>query len=82
MTLSPAVSLTRDLLRCPSVTPADAGALGVVEKALKGAGFEIHRANLLTNPERRTSIISSPRSVQALRISFLPDIRTWCRRAM
>jgi succinyl-diaminopimelate desuccinylase len=43
MTLSPAVSLTRDLLRCPSVTPADAGALGVVEKALKGAGFETHR---------------------------------------
>lgn len=43
MTLSPAVSLTRDLLHCPSVTPADAGALGVVEKALKGAGFETHR---------------------------------------
>ncbi len=43
MTLSPAVQLTRDLLRCPSVTPADAGALSVVETALAGAGFEVHR---------------------------------------
>lgn len=43
MSLSPAVSLTRDLIRCPSVTPQDAGALDVVEKALKAAGFETHR---------------------------------------
>ncbi len=43
MTLSPAVQLTRDLLRCPAVPPADAGALSVVETALAGAGFEVHR---------------------------------------
>lgn len=43
MPLSPAVSLTRDLIRCPSVTPADAGALDVVERTLKAAGFETHR---------------------------------------
>jgi succinyl-diaminopimelate desuccinylase len=43
MSLSPAVSLARDLIRCPSVTPADAGALGVLEDALKAAGFETHR---------------------------------------
>jgi succinyl-diaminopimelate desuccinylase len=43
MTISPAVALTRDLIRCPSVTPADAGALGVLETALKDAGFETHR---------------------------------------
>ncbi len=43
MTLSPALELTRDLLRCPSVTPADAGALAVVETALAGAGFQTHR---------------------------------------
>src|ERR1700693_2063588 len=41
--MNDAVSITRDLLRCPSVTPADAGALGVLEKILKGAGFEVHR---------------------------------------
>jgi succinyl-diaminopimelate desuccinylase len=38
-----ALSIARDLLRCPSVTPTDAGALGVLENILKSAGFEIHR---------------------------------------
>ena len=38
-----ALSIARDLVRCPSVTPADAGALGVLEKILKQAGFEVHR---------------------------------------
>ncbi len=33
------VSLTRDLIRCPSVTPADAGALGILQDALEGMGF-------------------------------------------
>lgn len=42
MTADP-VSLARDLLRCPSVTPADSGALGVIERALKAAGFTVHR---------------------------------------
>ena len=36
-------ALARDLLRCPSVTPAEAGALGVIEGALKAAGFTLHR---------------------------------------
>src|SRR5438552_6429184 len=38
-----ALSIARDLIRCPSVTPADAGALGVLEKALTAAGFTCHR---------------------------------------
>jgi succinyl-diaminopimelate desuccinylase len=38
-----ALSIARDLVRCPSVTPADAGALGVLENILKGAAFEVHR---------------------------------------
>jgi succinyl-diaminopimelate desuccinylase len=38
-----ALTIARDLLRCPSVTPADAGALGVLENVLKNAGFEVHR---------------------------------------
>jgi succinyl-diaminopimelate desuccinylase len=41
--MNDAVSITRDLVRCPSVTPADAGALGVLENILKPAGFEVHR---------------------------------------
>jgi succinyl-diaminopimelate desuccinylase len=38
-----ALELARDLLRCPSVTPDDAGALGVIERALAQAGFATHR---------------------------------------
>jgi succinyl-diaminopimelate desuccinylase len=41
--MTDALTIARDLLRCPSVTPADAGALGVLEKILKAAGFETHR---------------------------------------
>jgi len=41
--MNDALSIARDLLRCPSVTPADAGALGVLETRLKAAGFEVHR---------------------------------------
>jgi succinyl-diaminopimelate desuccinylase len=43
--MTDALSIARDLLRCPSVTPADAGALGVLEDILTGAGFEIHRVS-------------------------------------
>ena len=41
--MNDALSIARDLVRCPSVTPADAGALGVLEDVLKSAGFEVHR---------------------------------------
>jgi succinyl-diaminopimelate desuccinylase len=41
--MNDALSIARDLLRCPSITPADAGALGVIENVLKSAGFDVHR---------------------------------------
>src|SRR5215471_6358430 len=41
--MNDALSIARDLIRCPSVTPADAGALGVLESLLKQAGFDVHR---------------------------------------
>jgi succinyl-diaminopimelate desuccinylase len=37
------VALARDLLRCPSVTPAEGGALALIERLLKVAGFTVHR---------------------------------------
>jgi succinyl-diaminopimelate desuccinylase len=37
------IAIARDLLRCPSVTPAEGGALAFLEKALSGAGFAVHR---------------------------------------
>lgn len=41
--MTDALSIARDLIRCPSVTPADAGALGVLEYVLNAAGFTCHR---------------------------------------
>jgi succinyl-diaminopimelate desuccinylase len=37
------VAITRDLLRCPSVTPVEGGALSFLETTLKSAGFTVHR---------------------------------------
>src|SRR3954465_13662881 len=44
--MNDAPSIARELPRCPSVTPADAGALGVLERILGAAGFEVHRGTL------------------------------------
>ena len=41
--MTDALTIARDLIRCPSVTPEDAGALGVLETALNAAGFTCHR---------------------------------------
>ena len=38
-----AIALAQALIRCPSVTPEDAGALGVLEQALTGIGFACTR---------------------------------------
>ena len=38
-----AVSLAKRLIRCASVTPADAGALAILEAELKRLGFACHR---------------------------------------
>jgi succinyl-diaminopimelate desuccinylase len=37
------VAFARDLLCCPSVTPAEGGALSYLDEALSGAGFTVHR---------------------------------------
>jgi succinyl-diaminopimelate desuccinylase len=37
------VAIARDLIRCPSVTPAEGGALGYLESVLQPAGFAVHR---------------------------------------
>jgi succinyl-diaminopimelate desuccinylase len=41
-----AVALSQDLIRCPSVTPKDEGAIAIVEKALVGLGFTCTRMRL------------------------------------
>ena len=42
MTTSP-LDIARALIRCPSVTPAEGGALSCLEKLLGAAGFETFR---------------------------------------
>src|SRR5215471_9885057 len=37
------VAIARDLLRCPSVTPAEGGALAYLERLLNSAGFAVER---------------------------------------
>src|ERR1700682_3166208 len=54
--MNDAISITRDLVRCASVTPADAGALGVLENILKAAGFAVHP---VTFSEPRTADIDN-----------------------
>jgi len=45
------IALTQALIRCPSVTPADAGALDVLETALQGLGFTCTRLPMGTPPD-------------------------------
>lgn len=47
MALDP-VTLAQDLIRCPSVTPDDAGAIGVLARALEGLGFTCHAVDSAT----------------------------------
>ena len=42
MTIDP-IDLTQALIRCPSVTPADAGALDVLRRAVEPLGFACQR---------------------------------------
>jgi succinyl-diaminopimelate desuccinylase len=42
-TVPDVTALARDLLRCPSITPAEGGALALIERVLMDAGFEVHR---------------------------------------
>ena len=43
MTADP-VAITRDLIRCRSVTPEDGGAIAYLQRVLADAGFAVHRA--------------------------------------
>ncbi len=40
-----AVALSAELIRCPSVTPEEGGALVLLQGLLEGAGFECHRVD-------------------------------------
>src|SRR4051794_13084982 len=50
------VLLARDLLRCPSVTPSEGGALALLERVLRQAGLAVHR---LTFTEPGTAAVEN-----------------------
>jgi succinyl-diaminopimelate desuccinylase len=50
------IALARDLLRCPTVTPAEGGALSLIESLLKRAGFAVER---VTFTERGTAPVDN-----------------------
>ena len=50
--LSYAVDLTQRLIRCPSVTPAEGGALDLLEAELNGLGFSCERLPFGTGDAR------------------------------
>jgi succinyl-diaminopimelate desuccinylase len=56
LTVADPVAIARDLIRCPSVTPAEGGALAFLEKTLKAAGFAVHR---MTFSEAGTSDVEN-----------------------
>jgi succinyl-diaminopimelate desuccinylase len=79
------VAIARDLLRCPSVTPVEGGALTFLEKTLKGAGFTVHR---MTFSEPGTADVenlyarigtSAPHLMFAGHTDVVPpgDVKTW-----
>ncbi len=43
MTATDVLSLAQALIRCPSVTPEEGGALALLAQVLGEAGFEVHR---------------------------------------
>ena len=51
MSLPDPIALAQSLIRCPSVTPADEGAMDVLERALAGLGFTCIRLKLGHPPD-------------------------------
>ena len=51
-TLTPSQELARDLIRCPSVTPHEGGALDLLQTRLSAAGFACHRLPFGEGEER------------------------------
>jgi hypothetical protein len=74
------VQLAADLIACRSITPARGEVFDVLEQALAGIGFDVHRFFV---GERRTGPwrICSPRGGAEARISALPGTSMWCRPA-
>ena len=76
MTLDP-VQLAADLIRCPSITPEDAGALDVLQGALEALGFTARACPLKKTAQRQSTIFMRGWATPH-RISVLPAIQMLC----
>lgn len=54
--MTDALDLARDLIRCPSVTPVEGGALTCLEGALKPLGFDCHRLTFSDTEDRKSVV--------------------------
>ena len=74
--MTDALSIARDLIRCPSVTPADAGALGVLEQALNAVKDVVIRPDTRLNGVADAHhVIIKPESRLALNARFEKEQR-------
>jgi succinyl-diaminopimelate desuccinylase len=64
------VELTSRLIACPSVTPTDAGAMAVIEEALTGIGFTVHRFSAGGPPDGPVENLFATRGVGGPHFSF------------
>jgi hypothetical protein len=74
------LDILQSLIRCPSVTPAEAGALAYLESILTPAGFDCRRLRFAEPGLPEVDNLFAQFGTGA-RISALPDMLTWCRRA-
>ena len=77
---SHAVELTQRLIRCPSVTPQEGGALDCLQDELSALGFACERLPFGDGDSRIDNLFA--RRGDAARICVLLAIPTWCPSAM
>ena len=76
------LSLAQSLLRCPSVTPEEGGALAFIASCVERSGFRGPPSGFLRARHAGRGESSMPASVAGSPICSSPGTPTWCRRAM
>ena len=73
------VALTGDLIRCPSITPEDNGALATLEKALTRLGFHLPPSSVSGRGTPKVENLLALIGAGGAAISASPGIATSCR---
>jgi succinyl-diaminopimelate desuccinylase len=68
------IELTSRLIACPSVTPREAGSLDLLEQALTGIGFAVHRFSAGTAPDGPVENLFATRGSGAPHFAFAGHI--------